>query len=175
MGWEIVNDFPKDLKKYIIIAAPHTSSIDFPLGILAKFIKEVNIKFIGKHTLFNPPFGFFFRALGGTPVDRSKSTNMVQAIIDIFNEKDEFIFALSPEGTRKKVLKWKTGFYHVAKGADIPIVMAAFDFENKKIIIDKPYYLNGDMKIDFTYFHEFYKDFKGKNQEQFEPNFHKYI
>jgi len=175
MGWKIENDFPKEIKKYIIIAAPHTSNLDFPIGILAKFIKGVDIKFIGKHTLFKPPYGFIFRALGGAPVNRTKSKNMVQALIDIFNENDEFVFALSPEGTRKKVNTWRTGFYHVAKGANVPIVMAALDFGNKKIIIDKAYYLIGDQKIDFDHFHRFFKDIEGKNPEQFDPNFHKNI
>jgi len=172
MGWKIENNFPKDLKKYLIIAAPHTSNLDFPIGIMAKFIQDIDIKFIGKHTLFKPPYGFIFRALGGTPVDRSKSTNMVQALIDIFNENEKFIFALSPEGTRKMTNKWKTGFYHVALGANVPIVMAAIDFKNKKVIIDKPYYLSKDQKTDFTYFHNYFKDIQGKNPNQFEPNFH---
>ena len=123
-----MNAFPSDLKKYIIIVAPHTSWVDFPLGVLAKTAYGINGNYIGKHTLFKPPYGFFFRALGGTPVDRSKSTNMVEAIIDIFNTKENFILALSPEGTRKKLDKWKTGFYFVAKGAKVPIVMVGFDF-----------------------------------------------
>lgn len=173
LGWKIVGDFPKNIKKYIIIPAPHTSNFDFPLGILARMAQDVDVKYIGKHTLFEPPFGFIFRALGGTPVDRSKSKNMVQAIIDIFNERDTFIFALSPEGTRKKTDKWKTGFYHVAKGAKVPVVLAGLDYENKKVIINEPYYLTGDQKKDFLYFHNFFKDIKGKNPEQFEPNFHK--
>jgi 1-acyl-sn-glycerol-3-phosphate acyltransferase len=173
MGWKIENNFPKDIKKYIIIAAPHTSSMDFPIGIFSKFIQGVDIKFIGKHTLFRPPFGFIFRALGGTPVDRRKATNMVQAIIDIFNEKEEFVFALSPEGTRKRTEKWKTGFYHVAKGANVPIVMAAIDFGNKKVIIDKPYYLTDNQKTDFEVFHNFFKDIEAKNPDQFESDFHK--
>ena len=97
---------------------------------------------------------------------------MVQSIIDIFNEKEKFIFAISPEGTRKKVSKWKTGFYHVAKGAKVPIVMATLDFENKQILIDKPYYLTGNQKVDFEHFHNYFKDVKGKNPEQFDPNFH---
>ncbi len=173
MGWKIENDFPKDIKKYIIIAAPHTSNMDFPIGILTRFAKGVDVKFIGKHTLFKPPFGFIFRALGGTPVDRNKNTNMVQAIIDIFSEKEEFIFALSPEGTRKRTKKWKTGFYHVAKGSHVPIVMVALDFGNKKVIIDQPYFLSGNQQTDFQHFHDFYKDIKGKNPDQFGTDFYK--
>ena len=172
LGWRIVNDFPKNLDKYLIIAAPHTSNWDFPIGVLVKFAKGLDIKFIGKHTLFKPPFGFFFKALGGRPVDRSQSKNMVQSIVDIYNKEDKFIFALSPEGTRKRVSKWKTGFYHVARGAGVPIVMATLDFGKKQVLIDEPYYLTGDMKADFLHFHNFYKDVKGKNPEQFDPDFH---
>ncbi len=172
LGWKVPNDFPSGVDKYIIIAAPHTSNWDFPIAVLYKFATGKEINFIGKHTLFKPPFGFIFRAMGGTPVNRTTSKNMVQAIIDIFNEKDKFIFALSPEGTRKKVSKWKTGFYHVAKGANVPIVMATLDFGNKQILISDPYYVTGDQKVDFTYFHEYFKDVEGRNPDQFDPDFH---
>ena len=172
LGWKVPNDFPSGIDKYIIIAAPHTSNWDFPIAVLYKFAKGIDIKFIGKHTLFKPPFGFLFRAMGGIPVNRSTSKNMVQSIVDIFNERDKFIFALSPEGTRKKVSKWKTGFYHVAKGANVPIVMATLDFENKQIVINEPYYVTGDQKVDFEYFHNYFKDVKGRNPDQFDPDFH---
>jgi 1-acyl-sn-glycerol-3-phosphate acyltransferase len=172
LGWKIINDFPHHLKKYVIIAGPHTSNWDFPLALLVKFAKGLQVNFIGKHTLFKPPFGFFFRALGGQPVDRSKSSNMVQSMIDVFNEHEKFVFALSPEGTRSKVSKWKTGFYHLAKGADVPIVMTTLDFGRKQVLIEEPYYLTGDMKKDFLHFHEFFRDVKGKNPELYDPDFH---
>jgi len=171
MGWKVVNGFPKDLKKYLVIAAPHTSNWDFPIAILARFSEGVMINFIGKKSLFKAPFGFFFRVLGGRPVDRSKSKNVVQSIIEIYESSDSFRFALSPEGTRKKVSTWKTGFYHVAKGAKVPIVMATLDFGKKEVLVNKPYYLTDDMQADFNYFHEFFKDVKGKNPEQFDPDF----
>lgn len=175
MGWKIVGSYPKELKKFIIVGAPHTSNIDFVLGALMKYIFELPINFIGKHTLFKPPYGFIFKALGGVSVDRSKSTNMVDAIIKVFNEKKEFILGLSPEGTRIKTEKWKTGFYHIALGAKVPVVLNAFDFVNKEYLISEPYYLTGDQKKDFLFFHNYYKDVKGKFPDQFEPNFHKNI
>lgn len=175
MGWKIVGSFPNNLKKYIIVGAPHTSNIDFVLGALIKFITGLPINFIGKHSLFKPPYGFIFKALGGTPVNRSKSVNMVQATINVFNEKDEFILAISPEGTRKKMDKWKTGFYHIAKGANIPIVFNVFDFGKKQYKISEPYYLTGDIKKDFLFFHHVYREVKGKFPDQFEPDFHKNI
>jgi 1-acyl-sn-glycerol-3-phosphate acyltransferase len=174
-GWKLYNQFPPDLKKYIIIVAPHTSWFDFPLGILAKTAYGIKANYIAKHTLFKPPYGFIFKALGGTPVDRSKSTNMVEAIIDIFNKKENFILALSPEGTRKKLDKWKTGFYFVAKGAKVPIVMVGFDFATKSVSVADPFYTTDNMKSDYKHFHNFYKNIQGKYPELFEPNFHENV
>ena len=165
--WKLVSDFPKNLKKYIVIAAPHTSWIDFPIAILARMSSGTMVNFIGKGSLFKAPFGFFFRALGGTPVDRSQNNNLVDAIVQIFNSKEEFRLGLSPEGTRKKTEKWKTGFYYIAKGAKVPIVMATLNFKNKEIKISEPYYTTDDKDKDLGFFHSFYKDVQGKNPELF--------
>ncbi len=167
LGWKLVGDFPRDLKKYIVIGAPHTSWKDFPIAVLARNSWSVKINFIGKKSLFKPPFGFIFRALGGAPVDRSKSNNKVDAIIDVFNEHDEFRLALSPEGTREKVTEWKTGFYYIAKGANVPIIMFTFDFENKQVKLSEPYYTTDDMKKDFNHFYDFYRGIKGAKPELF--------
>jgi len=164
MRWKIINDFPK-LKKYVIIAAPHTSWQDFPIGILAKFSISLNVNYVGKASLFKWPYGFLFRWLGGAPIDRNKSSNKVQAIIDVFNAKDEFILALSPEGTRQKVTKWRTGFYYIAKGANVPIVMITLDFKRKQIKVSKPYYLTNDIDTDFKYFYAYFDGVEGKHPE----------
>ena len=161
----MVGDFSKEIKKYVVIAAPHTSWLDFPIAILSRMASGTMINFIGKDSLFKSPFGFFFKALGGTPVDRTKSNNKVEAIIQIFNSKEEFRLALSPEGTRKKVHVWKTGFYYIAKGANVPIVMATLDFENKQIKISEPYYTTDDKVKDFNNFDAFYKNVIGKDPE----------
>ena len=165
LGWKLVGDFPKYLKKYVVIAAPHTSWKDFPIAILARNSSGEKVNFIGKNSLFKGPFGFIFRSLGGTPVDRSKSSNMVDAIIQIFDNKEEFRLGISPEGTRKKVIKWKTGFYFIAKGAKVPIVMATLDFENKEIKFSEPYDITDDKEKDFKHFHNFFKGVKGKHSE----------
>lgn len=165
LKWKIIGSFPKELKKYVIIAAPHTHWVDFPLGILVKWAEAAPINYIGKASLFKPPFGFIFRWLGGAPVNRSKSTNKVQAIVDVFNKNEKFILALSPEGTRKKVEKWKTGFYYIAKGANVPIVMATLDFKNKQVKISDPYYLTNDMEKDFDLFYTYFKEVEGKIPE----------
>ncbi|QTD37972.1 1-acyl-sn-glycerol-3-phosphate acyltransferase [Polaribacter batillariae] len=165
LGWNIESGFPKHPKKYVVIAAPHTSWIDFPIAILTRMSLGTMVHFIAKNSLFKWPFGYFFRALGGTPVDRSKNNNLVDSIIDIFNNKEEFRLGLSPEGTRKKVENWKTGFYYIAKGANVPIVMATLDFENKKVKISEAYYITGNKEADFKHFKAFYKNIKGKNPE----------
>jgi len=167
LGWKLVGNFPKNLKKYVIIAAPHTSWQDFPIGILARNTSGIKINFIGKDSLFKGPFGFIFRSLGGTPVDRSQSNNLVGAIVDVFNSKEEFRLALLPEGTRKKVERWKTGFYYIAKGAKVPIVMATLDFGKKQVKISEPYYPTDDIQKDFEYFKSFYIGVLGKKPEQF--------
>ncbi|WP_298763992.1 1-acyl-sn-glycerol-3-phosphate acyltransferase [uncultured Polaribacter sp.] len=163
LGWKVENGFPKDIKKFVVIAAPHTSWLDFPIAILTRMSEGIMINFIGKNALFKWPFGYFFRALGGTPVDRTKSTNMVDAVIKVFHAKEEFRLGISPEGTRKKVDKWKTGFYYIAQGAKVPIVMATLDFENKKVKVSKPIYTTGNIDEDFKVFKSFFKGVKGKN------------
>jgi 1-acyl-sn-glycerol-3-phosphate acyltransferase len=154
-----------ELNKFLIIVEPHTSWQDFAIGILAKYVISLKANFVGKASLFNPPFGFLFRWLGGAPIDRSKSNNKVQAIIDTFNEKEHFILAMSPKGTRKKSDRWKTGFYYIAKGADIPVVMITLDFKNKQLKISEPYYLTDNKDQDFEHFHNYFKDIVGKHPE----------
>ena len=166
-GWKVVGSYPKDLKKYVIIAAPHTHWLDFPLGVLLKYAEGVPANFIGKASLFKPPFGFIFRALGGAPVNRSKSTNKVEGIINVFNDREQFILALSPEGTRKRIVKWKSGFYYIAKGANIPILMTTFDFGNKEVKISEPFYTTDNKENDFNVIFDYFKGVKGKVPENF--------
>lgn len=165
LGWKFEGEFNKTIKKYVVIAAPHTSWVDFPIAILTRMSSGIMINFIGKASLFKGPFGFIFKALGGTPVDRSKNNKMVDAIIEIFNSKEEFRLGISPEGTRKKVSTWKTGFYYIAKGANVPIVMATLDFENKKIKISEPFYTTEDKEKDIAFLRGFFLNVKGKNPE----------
>ncbi len=167
LGWKLINNFPKELKKYVVIAAPHTSWQDFPIGILARNTTGVKINFIGKDSLFKGPFGFIFRSLGGAPVDRSKSNNLVDAIVQVFLSKEEFRLALSPEGTRQKIAKWKTGFYYIAKGAKVPVVMATLDYKNKQVKISEPYYITEDIEKDFAYFQSFFSPDMAKKPKQY--------
>ncbi len=166
LGWKVKGKFPTDIKKYILIVAPHTSWVDFPIAILINYATGLKANYVGKASLFKPPFGFIFRALGGAPVDRSKSTNLVDSIVDIYNSKERFILGISPEGTRKKVETWKTGFYYIAKGANVPIFSAALDFENKTLIIkDEIFIPTSDKEADIKHLRAFFKGVKGKIPE----------
>lgn len=138
LGWKIIGTFPQ-LDKFVLIIVPHTSWVDFFLGLLVRKIWNEEINFIGKKSLFNPPFGWYFRWMGGAPIDRSKNNDMVKAIAKIFLERKKFRLALAPEGTRKKVSEWKTGYYYIAKAANVPIVMVAFDYGSKQIKISEPH------------------------------------
>lgn len=165
LGWQVSGNktlSKNTIKKTVIIAAPHTSWHDFYIGILLRSVIRVKTNFIGKKELFVFPIGWFFRALGGAPINRYSNENKVEAIAHLFSKHDEFRMALAPEGTRKKVTSWRTGFYYIAKQANVPIIMVSFDFENKENKISEPFYLTDNVDADFKYIHEFFKDIKGK-------------
>jgi 1-acyl-sn-glycerol-3-phosphate acyltransferase len=166
MGWKITGSFSTDIKKYIIAVAPHTSNWDFVIGVMARSILRLQkAKFLGKSQLFKAPYGWFFRWLGGYPVYRNQHQDMVQQVVDIFNRHDEFVLAIAPEGTRKKVQKLKTGFYYIALRARVPIVPCGFDFEKKQIVIGNPLHPSGDLDSDLKVLLSFYSQIKGKNPE----------
>jgi 1-acyl-sn-glycerol-3-phosphate acyltransferase len=165
LKWSLKGDFPSHLKKCVIIVVPHTSWWDFLLGLLVRKVWQEEINYIGKKSLFDSPFGWFFKWTGGAPVDRGKSNDSVSAIAKIFEERDKFRLALSPEGTRKKVTQWKTGFYFIAKAAKVPIIMVAFDYGKKQIKISGEHFPTNDQEADFQTFEAFFKGVKGKVAE----------
>lgn len=164
LGWKTIGEFPK-LSKCVVAVAPHTSWIDFFLGLLIRRVINQDINFIGKKSLFNPPFGWYFRWMGGAPIDRSKSSDTVTAIANIFNENEVFRLGLSPEGTRKKVEKWKTGFYYIAKAAKVPIILVAFDYGQKLVKISDPMMPSDNIDTDFKTYRKFFKGVIGKIPE----------
>jgi len=164
MRWKLKGTFP-DLEKCVVIVIPHTHWLDFPLGVIVRKVINKEINYIGKKGLFKAPYGWFFRWLGGTPVDRSQNTNMVDAVAQVFKEKAIFRFALAPEGTRKKVKALKTGFYHIAKKANVPIVMVAFDFGKKEVKFSEPLWPTDDINQDFKKVRQFFKGVKGRIPE----------
>ncbi|WP_338358426.1 1-acyl-sn-glycerol-3-phosphate acyltransferase [Yeosuana marina] len=168
LGWNVVGNtnFSKDkIKKAVIIAAPHTSWHDFYIGVLLRSVLNVKTNFVGKKELFVFPVGWFFRILGGAPINRQTNENKVEAIAHLFKEKEEFRMTMSPEGTRKKVNKWRTGFYYIAKTANVPIIMFTLDFKNKQNKISEPFYPTDNVEKDFAFMHDFYKDVVGKIPE----------
>lgn len=160
--WKVKGRFPFELKKAIYIVAPHTHNIDFFLGLaVRKKLHFEFIRFLGKKELFVPPFGWILKYLGCYPVDRSKNNNFVDQVVKMFKEKPIFHLALSPEGTRKKVYKLRSGFYHIAKKANIPVVMVGFDYGTKIIEFTEPFYLTDDEAVDKRKIIQFFKGFTG--------------
>ena len=168
LGWKIINNLPDD-KKYMLIAAPHTSNWDFPLGLMVKFSEKIKLNYLGKGALFDSPFGWFFRALGGIPVYRKKRLNMVDQMVQAFNERDEMILAMSPEGTRSYLDYWKSGFYHIAHKAKVPIAMGTLDFGNKQVRLGNSFMPTGDIQADMKIIRAFFEGVKGKKPENQGP------
>ncbi len=166
LGWKVRGEMPHHIKKFIIAVAPHTSNWDFLVGVAARSILRIyKAQFLGKSQLFKPPFGWFFRILGGHPVERTTSQDMVEQVVKIFNHYPEFILAMAPEGTRKKVDKLRTGFYYIAKGAHVPIVPVGFDFRKKEVIVGDILYTSEDLSSDLEKITAFYRTITGRNPE----------
>ncbi|MBY0481637.1 MAG: hypothetical protein K2Q21_09790 [Chitinophagaceae bacterium] len=165
-GWKIRDPFPSYIPKAVVIVAPHTCAADFVVGIAAKSILRINdAHYFGKEELFKGPFSFIFKATGGFPVNRFDHHNMVDQAVAMFQNHSRFLLALSPEGTRKKVERLRTGFYHIAKKAGVPIIMVGFDFSKKEITIAEPFYAGSDETADFKYIINYFAPIKGKFQE----------
>lgn len=150
LGWQIKGSSHLSIKKAIVIVVPHTSWHDFYVGAFSRSIIKIVIHFVGKKELFDSPFGWYFKWMGGSPIDRKKSQNTVDQIVDLFNANDEFRLAIAPEGTRKKVATWKTGFYYIAQKANIPIVAVSFDYMKKEVLIRKPFFITGKIDEDLN-------------------------
>jgi 1-acyl-sn-glycerol-3-phosphate acyltransferase len=165
-GWRIEGAFP-NAPQFVVIVAPHTSNWDFLVGVMAMFAIGFRGTFLGKHTLFRWPLGAVMRWLGGVPVDRSSSHNVVQQTIDYFDSRPQLLLALSPEGTRRKLPAWRTGFWYVAKGAGVPIVPAAFDYPAKRIRIYPALRPGGDIGADFAQLQSHFDARMARHPEQY--------
>ncbi len=166
VGWNVADPLPKG-KKFVIIAAPHTSNWDFPFMLAAAMHWRVPVRWLGKDAIFKPAFiGVIARKLGGIAVDRSKNNNVVDGLVKEFGERDEFILMVPPEGTRAKTKYWKTGFYHIAHGADVPIALGFLDYEKKLAGFGGSFKTTGDYDADLVDIKAFYNGVKGKYPEQ---------
>ena len=160
LGWKFEGELNRD-KPCIIIVGPHTSNWDFVIGIIARGALGTKIHFLGKHQLFIPPWGWIFRAIGGSPVDRRKHNNLVDAAVQLFQQDPIYKLALAPEGTRSPVSRWKSGFYHIAVKANINIIPVGLDFSRKTVVISKPFTPTGDIEPEINQLMDFYRTIKG--------------
>jgi len=147
IGWRVDGKLP-DLPKFVLIGAPHTSNWDFVLFLGVIFTLRANVRFMGKAEVFRFPIGWFFRYCGGVPVDRSKSTGLVDQMVKASKESERFILTIAPEGTRHHVSEWKRGFYHIAKNAGIPIVIAVVDGKHKEVRVGRVFHPTENMEAD---------------------------
>ena len=165
-GWRMVGAFP-DIPKLVLIGAPHSSNWDGVWGFAAKMALGLDIKILGKHQLFWWPLGPILRRLGVIAVDRQATTGVVEQLADMIrNDGDDdgrFWFGLAPEGTRKRVERWKTGFWKIARAADVPVLPAYFHYPDKIIGIGPLFHLGDDMAADIQRIRSWYLPWQGKN------------
>ncbi|MBX2845792.1 MAG: 1-acyl-sn-glycerol-3-phosphate acyltransferase [Saprospiraceae bacterium] len=165
-GWKVVGHFPFDTRKTIIVAAPHTSNWDFFVGLGTRSILRFNSSFlIKKSWLSKPVIGALLRKAGGVGVDRSKNVKLTDQIAEIFNQREEFRIAIAPEGTRKYNPDWKTGFWHIAKKANIPLLPVTFNYVKKEVEFLDLFHLTDDKDSDIERLKSLYRDIPGKNPE----------
>ncbi len=165
-GWKVKGVKPP-LKKFVFLAAPHTSNWDFPLGRLSNSKLEIDLKVLMKKSWFFFPVKYIFSALGAMPIDRTKSGTIIEYVVNMFNSNDEFVFAITPEGTRSFVEYWKTGFYTIAVKAKVPIVLGYLDYAKKETGIGPIIYPSGDSEKDFEEIMAFYRTITAKFPEKF--------
>jgi len=160
-GWKTHGKMP-DLKKFILIAHPHSSNWDFVFTMLIFFKFQIPVHWMGKNTMFIPPFRHLLERLGGIPIDRSQNKNTVQIMADEFRKSDRLIVTIAPSGTRRNVDKWKTGFYRIAVEADVPIACGFLDYKNKIGGVGPTITPCGDLEKDMTLMRSFYSDKTGR-------------
>ncbi len=163
-GWKIEGEFPEE-KKFVLIAAPHTSNWDMPYMLFYAFYYRAKVYWMGKQSIFRWPFGTICRWMGGIPIDRAKSNNVVENTVEQFNKKDRLVIVIPPTGTRKKVLKWKTGFYYIALLAKVPIALGFLDYKKKVGGFGPLFYPTGDIEADMIEISKFYQGISGKHPE----------
>ncbi len=168
LGWKTVGQLP-EVPKYVIIIAPHTSNWDLFYGAIIALALKLDARFMAKQQLFRRPFGPLMKWLGGVPVDRSASDHTVDQVIRKFNENEKFVLAIAPEGTRRKVKYWKSGFYHIAEGARVPILLGFLDYTAKTGGAGPLVMPSGDLDHDMQVIRKFYLSVTGKYADKSSP------
>ncbi len=164
-GWHCEGRLPL-IPKFVLVGAPHTSNWDLPFTLLMAFAFRARIHWLGKKTIFRWPFKGFFQWLGGIPVERSQSENLVEQSIQHFQRNERLILTIAPAGTRKRVNRWKTGFYHIACGAGVPIVLGFLDYQRKVGGFGPLIYPTGDIAADMQAIMSFYDGVAGKKPDR---------
>lgn len=164
LGWRIQGEIP-NLPKFVLIVAPHTSNWDFPVGVAAKLALGLSANYLGKDSLFRFPLGILMRALGGMPIDRSTSNEVVSSIVAEFGRRQRMALAITPEGTRKRVERWRTGFYHIAHAARVPIVPVAFNWEKRAVQIGAPFTTSGSVDVDLPRLQALFAGIEGRRKK----------
>ena len=156
LGWEVVGTLP-DTRHWVLIGAHHTSNLDTPFMLAAAVVLGVPLSWLAKAELFRGPLAPLLRAVGGIPIDRAQRSNTVQQMVELFQTRPEFYLALSPEGTRKRSEYWKSGFYHIAVGAGVPIVFGFIDYRRRQVGVGPFLVPTGDIEADMRVIREFYE------------------
>ena len=168
-GWKVEGALPPNTPKCVMIAAPHTSNWDLPNTLMAAFALRLRIYWMGKESIFKPPFRHLMMWLGGIPVNRDRANNLVAASAQAIVDADQPLqLVVPPEGTRQKTRYWKTGFYYIALSAKVPIVLAYMDYKRKISGLGPLFHPTGDIEADMVKIKAFYAGFSGKNALQFE-------
>jgi 1-acyl-sn-glycerol-3-phosphate acyltransferase len=165
-GWKHEGKIP-DLKKFVVVVAPHTSNWDFVIGRLFYFSMGISAKVMIKKELFFFPLGFILKAIGGVPVERQRKTDIVERMAEEIRNSEEFILTITPEGTRKKVTEWKRGFYRIARAAGVPVLPGYFDYKRKVVGIGEAFHTTDDEDADMRKIKLFFKDITPKYPEKF--------
>ena len=163
-GWTIKGKVP-DEERIVIIAAPHTSNWDFILAMLAIFGLNIKVRWLGKNSIFKPGFKLFFEWLGGIPVYRDDPSTLIEKVVNIVKKEKSIVIAMTPEGTRKKVKRWKTGFLRIAKQTQSKIILISIDAPTKTIEIGNVFKPTGNNEEDLMYIQKYYSTFRGINPQ----------
>jgi 1-acyl-sn-glycerol-3-phosphate acyltransferase len=165
-GWQFAGE-PPGVPQYVLIAAPHTSSRDFLAMLALDFAFQVGAVWMGKESLFRGPIGPVLRRLGGIPIDRGSRHNVVEQAVQAFRRGEKMVLVIAPEGTRSRTKRWKTGFYYIALGADVPIVLGFIDYGLKTVGFGPTLIPSGDIEADMGIIRDFYRDKEGKHPDRF--------
>lgn len=163
-GWRIEGNFP-DLPKLVVIVAPHTSNWDFFIALFADLGLDLKASFLGKHTIFRPPVRGILLRLGGIPVRRHARHNVVEQMKTVFQRSDRLVLAIAPEGTRKKVKEWRSGFWHIARAAGVPVIPVALDYARRVAVIGAPFSPGHSFEADVGELKQFFAHATPKNPQ----------